>query len=68
MQGWQRWVDTIIISKMNDEITIIQIGNLYPDTPKFKNRTAGRVYDINGCCPTINTNGGGGQRTYDSSI
>lgn len=40
---------------------IIQVGNLYPDTPRFKNRTMGRVYDPMGLCPTINTNGGGGR-------
>ena len=38
----------------------MQVGNLYPDTPCFKNRTAGRVYDAEGISPTINTCQGGG--------
>jgi hypothetical protein len=42
-----------------DNGKVIQIGNLYPDTPKFRNRTSGRVYDIEGIAPTINTCGGG---------
>ena len=37
---------------------VIQIGNIYPDTPTFKNRTMGRVYDSEGIAPTINTCGG----------
>lgn len=40
---------------------VIQVGNLYPDTPRFKNRTMGRVYDTKGIAPTINTCGGGGR-------
>lgn len=40
---------------------VIQVGNLHPDTPRFKNRTMGRVYDIKGIAPTINTCGGGGR-------
>ena len=40
---------------------VIQVGNLYPDTPRFKNRTAGRVYDVDGISPTINTCQGGGK-------
>lgn len=38
---------------------VIQIGNVYPNTPTFKNRTMGRVYDPVGISPTINTSGGG---------
>ena len=38
---------------------IIQLGNLAADTEKFKNRTVGRVYSIEGISPTINTIGGG---------
>jgi hypothetical protein len=38
---------------------VIQVGNIYPDTDKFKNRTMGRIYDIDGLAPTINTSGGG---------
>lgn len=37
------------------------MGNLYPDTPRFKNRTSGRVYDAEGISPTINTCQGGGK-------
>ena len=38
---------------------VMQVGNIYPDTDKFKNRTVGRVYDAAGIAPTINTCGGG---------
>jgi DNA (cytosine-5)-methyltransferase 1 len=38
---------------------IIQLGNVYPDTETFKNRTMGRIYDVGGLCPTINCCGGG---------
>ena len=44
-----------------DNGVIIQVGNLYTDTPRFKNRTAGRVYDVEGISPTINTCQGGGK-------
>lgn len=47
------------MSMMNDDITIIQLGNLFPDTDAFKNRTSGRVYDTEGISPTINTCQGG---------
>lgn len=43
------------------EPRVIQVGNIYPDTDKFKNRTVGRVYDTEGIAPTINTCGGGGR-------
>ena len=36
-----------------------QIGNLLPDLPGFKNRTAGRIYDVTGISPTVNCCGGG---------
>lgn len=39
---------------------IIQVGNIFPDTDRFKNRTAGRVYSIDGLSPTIRTPSGGG--------
>lgn len=35
-----------------------QIGNLLPEA-KFNNTQPGRVYDPDGCCPTINTMQGG---------
>lgn len=43
------------------EPQVMQVGNIYPDTDKFKNRTMGRVYDAAGIAPTINTCGGGGR-------
>ena len=36
-----------------------QVGNIYPDTDKFKNRTMGRVYSADGISPTLNCCGGG---------
>lgn len=56
------------MSMMNADITIIQLGNLFPDTDAFKNRTAGRVYSIEGLAPTIRTPTGGGYNTADSSL
>lgn len=44
-----------------NNVELIQVGNLYPDTPRFKNRTTGRVYDVEGISPTINTCQGGGK-------
>lgn len=41
------------------EPKVQQVGNIYPDTDKFKNRTMGRVYDNRGVSPTINCCGGG---------
>lgn len=41
------------------EPQVEQIGNIYPDTEKFKNRTMGRVYSDEGLSPTINCCGGG---------
>ena len=38
---------------------VIQVGNLFPDTKTFKNKTVGRVYSTSGISPTINTCGGG---------
>ncbi len=46
----------------DDNDRVIQIGNIYPDTPTFKNRTMGRIYSIEGLTPTLNTCGGGGGR------
>ena len=43
-----------------DNGEVIQVGNIYPDTPTFKNRTAGRVYSAEGIAPTIRTPSGGG--------
>lgn len=38
----------------------LQVGNIYPDGVKFKNRTAGRVYSTEGLSPTVRTPSGGG--------
>ena len=43
-----------------DNGEIIQLGNIFPDTEGFKNRTAGRVYSTEGLAPTIRTPSGGG--------
>lgn len=37
---------------------IIQIGNILTRA-SFENPTCGRVYSVDGLCPTLNTNGGG---------
>lgn len=36
---------------------IIQIGNIFTRA-SFENPTCGRVYSLDGLCPTLNTNGG----------
>ena len=41
------------------EPRVEQVGNIYPDTDTFKNRTMGRVYSHEGLSPTINCCGGG---------
>lgn len=41
------------------EPRVEQLGNIYPDTDTFKNRTTGRVYSKEGLSPTINCCGGG---------
>lgn len=38
---------------------IVQIGNIYPDTDGFKNRTSGRVNSAEGLSPTLRTVTGG---------
>lgn len=53
---------------MNENGDIIQVGNIFPDTEEFKNRTAGRVYSAEGLAPTIRTPSGGGYNTANSSI
>lgn len=40
--------------------SIIQIGNIRKGTLTFDNPQSGRVYSINGICPTLNTCQGGG--------
>lgn len=51
-------------SRLNMEVLVAtpqvqQVGNIYPDTENFKNRTMGRVYSPDGLSPTINCCGGG---------
>ena len=41
------------------EPQVQQIGNIYPDTDNFKNRTSGRVYSAEGLSPTLRTVTGG---------
>lgn len=41
------------------EPQVEQIGNIYPDTDNFKNRTSGRVYSADGLSPTLRTVTGG---------
>lgn len=41
------------------EPRVEQVGNIYPDTDTFKNRTMGRVYSNEGLSPTVNCCGGG---------
>jgi DNA (cytosine-5)-methyltransferase 1 len=41
------------------EPQVEQIGNIYPDTDDFKNRTSGRVYSADGLSPTLRTVTGG---------
>lgn len=43
-----------------DNGEIIKLGNIFPDTEGFKNRTAGRVYSAEGLAPTVRTPSGGG--------
>ena len=38
---------------------IIQLGNLFEGTEKFRNPQTGRIYSIEGLAPTLNTCGGG---------
>ena len=51
---------------MNDQATIQQVGNIYPDTAEFKNKTSGRVYSPEGIAPTLNTAEGGEHHTSSS--
>lgn len=39
--------------------SVVQIGNIYPDTDNFKNRTSGRVNSAEGLSPTLRTVTGG---------
>ena len=50
-----------IITRVNadNNKTILQIGNIYPDTPNFKNRVAGRIFNPQGISPSVRANSGG---------
>jgi len=52
-------ISTAITTSFNPAYKIKQIGNLYPDTEKFKNKTTGRIYSPNGLSPTLNVCSGG---------
>lgn len=42
---------------IKEPIKIKQIGNIYPDTDTFKNKTCGRIYSPHGLSPTLTTSG-----------
>lgn len=48
-----------VSAKISDSNQCIQVGNYYADSGNFKNKQCGRVYSSEGCCPTLNTCGGG---------
>jgi hypothetical protein len=50
------------------DVKIIQVGNIFPNTETFKNRTAGRVFSIEGLSPTVSTPSGGGDYPTDNGI
>lgn len=45
--------------KTSSDTGVVQLGNLLPDSPNFKNKTSGRIYSADGSCPTLNTCEGG---------
>ena len=45
--------------KTSPDTGVVQLGNLFPDSPNFKNKTSGRVYSPDGSAPTLNTCEGG---------
>ena len=61
--GVAKAISTLAGSRQTDnfiiEPRVMQVGNIWPDTEKFKNRTMGRVYNPDGISPTINCCGGG---------
>ena len=48
-----------MFTALTEKVEVKQVGNIYPDTDKFKNRTMGRVYSADGISPTLNCCGGG---------
>lgn len=61
--GVAKAISTLAGSRQTDnfiiEPRVMQVGNIWPDTERFKNRTMGRVYNPDGISPTINCCGGG---------
>ena len=61
--GVAKAISTLAGSRQTDKFIIeprvMQVGNIWPDTERFKNRTMGRVYNPDGISPTINCCGGG---------
>lgn len=49
--------------KILEEPKIIQVGNYMEDHPSFKNRNAGRVYDVKGLSPTLISHQTGGSNS-----
>jgi len=45
--------------KTSPDTGVVQLGNLFPDSPNFKNKASGRVYSPDGSAPTLNTCEGG---------
>ena len=58
-QGISNTLTSVYKDNVVVEPKVQQVGNLYPDTEEFKNRTMGRVYSEEGISPTINCCGGG---------
>ena len=53
---------------MNDTAEVRQVGNLFPDSEGFRNKTSGRVYSADGVAPTLNTAEGGGEHPTSSRL
>ena len=51
--------DSLAVMEDSNKDRCIQVGNIYPDTDGFKNRTSGRVYSAEGLSPTLRTVTGG---------
>ena len=58
-QGVSNTLTSVYKDNVVVEPKVQQVGNIYPDTEDFKNRTMGRVYSGEGLSPTINCCGGG---------
>lgn len=52
-------LDLCILRKQRNMSKIIQLGNLIKKIEHFTNPQCGRVYSIDGICPTLNTCQGG---------